>query len=96
MTITPASTHCKLTQRVEGPIIKRGQEQFRAYAALLQLPYVVECKAFAPFYEPIAAFDCQRAAEAYRDECVLANKARPTPFVYQIVDYSKKDCSCGE
>jgi hypothetical protein len=40
------------------------------------LPYRVECKAAPrPYYELIAAFDCQQAAEAYAGECALANMA---------------------
>ena len=46
-----------------------------------QLPYKVECKRPEMAYaELIAAFDCQRAAEAYAGECALANMA----FTYRV------------
>lgn len=39
------------------------------------LPFKVECKAAPrPYYEVIAAFDCQRAAEAYAGECAFTNR----------------------
>lgn len=38
------------------------------------LPFKVECKAAPrPYYDAIAAFDCQQAAEGYAGECALAN-----------------------
>jgi hypothetical protein len=44
------------------------------------LPYVVECKSFAKFFEPIAAFNCIEAAQAYRTECAKVNRI----FQYRI------------
>lgn len=37
------------------------------------LPYKVECKSFYPFYELIAAFDCESAAVNYMADCKRAN-----------------------
>jgi hypothetical protein len=42
---------------------------------MTSLPYKVECKSSRPFYELIAAFDCQQAAEGYAGECALVNLA---------------------
>lgn len=38
-----------------------------------RLPYKVECKSFLAFFETIAAFDCQFAADAYVKNCASAN-----------------------
>lgn len=40
---------------------------------MLGLPYKVECKSTYAFYELIAAFDCDKAAEAYAVQCAAAN-----------------------
>jgi hypothetical protein len=46
-----------------------------------KLPYVVECKSTYPFFEEIAAFDCEHAAEGYTAEC-----QRQTPqYEYRVV-----------
>lgn len=37
------------------------------------LPYKVECRNARPYYEAIAAFDCESAATAYASECALRN-----------------------
>lgn len=39
-----------------------------------ELPHVVECKSFAAFFEPIAAFNCIVAARAYKEDCAIANR----------------------
>jgi len=44
-----------------------------------ELPYVVECR-MGKFFEPIAAFNCRRAAEAYLDECAKVNPH----FTYRV------------
>lgn len=44
------------------------------------LPYIVECKSFSRFFEPIAAFNCIEAAQAYRTECAKANRH----FTYRL------------
>lgn len=40
---------------------------------MTKLPYRVECKSSYPFYELIAAFDCENAAVGYAGECALTN-----------------------
>ena len=43
-------------------------------SSLSALSFVVECKwPNNPFYEPIAAFNSERVAEHYRDECRATN-----------------------
>lgn len=37
------------------------------------LPFVVECKSFAAFYEPIAAFNHIKVAYQYAQECKRVN-----------------------
>ena len=46
-----------------------------------KLPYVVECKSFAVFFEEIAAFNVDCVAEYYADEC---RKTNPH-FEYRVV-----------
>lgn len=38
-----------------------------------KLPFKVECKSSYPFFELIAAFDCESAARAYAKDCAAAN-----------------------
>lgn len=40
---------------------------------MADLPYKVECKSSRPYYELIAAFDCEAAAVDYAGECALTN-----------------------
>jgi hypothetical protein len=47
------------------------------------LPYVVECKSSYPFYEPIAAFNVESAAQWYAKECAETNGTMG--FVYRVV-----------
>ena len=47
-----------------------------------ELPYIVECKSFAKFFEPIAAFNDKRVAEYYAIDCQKANPQ----FTYKIVE----------
>jgi hypothetical protein len=44
------------------------------------LRHVVECKSFAKFFEPIAAFNCLEAAESYKAECAKVNRI----FQYRV------------
>ena len=37
------------------------------------LPYRVQCRSIFPFFETIAAFDCEFAALVYATECKAAN-----------------------
>jgi len=53
------------------------------------LPYVVECM-WVLIYEPIAAFNCMEAAEAYARQCVEANKYRAAPLTYRVCYGDKK------
>lgn len=46
-----------------------------------KLPYRVECKSLYPFFEVIAAFDCDRAAFAYASQCAATN----LKFDYQVI-----------
>lgn len=46
-----------------------------------QLPYAVECKSSYPFFERIAAFNCDVAAIGYAEECAAANRA----FSYRVM-----------
>lgn len=39
------------------------------------LAYKIECRSTRPFYELIAAFDCEAPALAYAGECALTNNA---------------------
>ena len=50
-----------------------------------KLPYVVECKSTYPFFEVIAAFDCEAACKHYAKDCAETNPQ----FEYRIVE--KKD-----
>lgn len=45
-----------------------------------QLPYRVRCKSTYPFFEVIAAFNIERAAVAYAEECKEANPR----FTYRV------------
>jgi hypothetical protein len=40
---------------------------------MTKLPYKVECQSSYPFYEVIAAFDCESAAVNYARECAADN-----------------------
>lgn len=46
-----------------------------------KLPYVVECKSFSAFFEEIAAFNSDRAAENYASDCATCNPH----FEYRVV-----------
>jgi hypothetical protein len=50
---------------------------------MAKLPYKVECKSSYPFYELIAAFDCEQAA--YADDCYNANPK----YSYHVVKGKK-------
>jgi hypothetical protein len=45
-----------------------------------ELPYIIECKSFAAFFEPIAAFNSLAAARWYSDECAATNPK----FAYRV------------
>lgn len=47
-----------------------------------ELFYVVECKSFAAFFEPIAAFNDKGIAEQYARECKACNDG----FEYRVTD----------
>jgi hypothetical protein len=51
----------------------------------VSLPFKVECKSTYPFYETIAAFDCEPAARAYAHNCAEANEA----FTYRVTKRGK-------
>ena len=38
-----------------------------------KLPYRVDCKSTYPFFEPIAAFNCEPAAQGYARDCSATN-----------------------
>lgn len=40
-----------------------------------KLPYIVECRFGRPFFEVIAAFNCESAAKGYATDCQVANEA---------------------
>lgn len=44
------------------------------------LPYKVECKSSYPFFETIAALDCEPVAIGYADQCRTANPN----FTYRV------------
>lgn len=50
-----------------------------------KLSYEVRCKSTAPYYELIAAFDCEQAAKAYAEECERVNKR----FAYRVLKDGK-------
>ena len=50
-----------------------------------KLPYVLECKSSYPFFETIAAFDCEPPAKKYAASCAEAN---PTN-TYRVVKRGK-------
>ena len=52
---------------------------------MAKLPYKVECKSSYPFFETIAAFDCEQAARTYVLDCSLANPS----FTYQALKGKK-------
>lgn len=52
---------------------------------MTKLPYKVECKSSLPFFELIAAFDCEQAAKAYAEECERVNRR----FQYRVTKGSK-------
>lgn len=49
-----------------------------------ELPYVVECKSFAAFYEKIAAFNDERVADSYAKDCAKTNPS----FNYRVTIYT--------
>lgn len=49
------------------------------------LPYKVECKSTYPFFETIAAFDCENPALNYASDCRSTN---PT-FEYRVMKHGK-------
>lgn len=52
---------------------------------MTKLPYEVYCKSSYPFYELIAAFDCESAAFAYARDCLRTNGK----YVYRVKYGSK-------
>ena len=44
------------------------------------LPYKIECRSTRPYFELIAAFDIQHAAEAYAEQCAIVN----LDFTYRV------------
>lgn len=40
---------------------------------MAKLPYQVQCKSIYPFFETIAAFDCDKAAFTYAAACAETN-----------------------
>lgn len=48
---------------------------------MTKLPYVVECKSFAAFFEPIAAFNVLSVALLYAEDCGKSNRN----FEYRVV-----------
>lgn len=40
---------------------------------MAKLPYRVECKSSYPFFEVIAAFDCEGPARGYARDCAATN-----------------------
>lgn len=46
-----------------------------------KLPYKVECRSSLPFFELIAAFDCEPPALAYAKDCARTNPA----FKYKVM-----------
>lgn len=48
---------------------------------MTRLPYKVEARSDRPFFEAIAAFDCEAAALNYAGECALSN----TTFSYRVM-----------
>lgn len=50
-----------------------------------KLPYVLECKSTYPFFETIAAFDCEAAARAYGQKC---SEASPE-YTYRVSKHAK-------
>lgn len=49
------------------------------------LPYKIECKSSYPFFELIAAFDCEPVALGYASQCQTANPG----FTYRVKRGSK-------
>jgi len=47
---------------------------------MVELPYVVECKSFHLFFEPIAAFNVKSVAEGYASDCGQTNPS----FQYRV------------
>lgn len=45
-----------------------------------ELPYVVQCKGMAPYFENIAAFNVDSVAKWYADECRKVNRQ----FEYRV------------
>jgi hypothetical protein len=56
------------------------------------LPYKVECKSSYPFYELIAAFDCQAAAIGYASQCGAAN----SDFAYRVMKGRRVQFEAGK
>lgn len=50
-----------------------------------KLPYVLECKSTYPFFETIAAFDCEPPAKKYAAACAEANPQN----TYRVVNREK-------
>ncbi len=54
-----------------------------------KLPYKVECKSSYPFFETIAAFDCESPALAYAADCAATAKNRNLSFEYRVTKRGK-------
>lgn len=53
-----------------------------------ELLYVVECKSFLAFFEPIAAFNLEQAAVNYASKCKESCNPK---FQYRVVNKSRTD-----
>jgi hypothetical protein len=53
---------------------------------MTRLPYKVECRSSYPFFEIIAAFDCDLAATNYASDCAVGHPS----FEYRVIDSHKR------
>lgn len=49
------------------------------------LKWRVDCQWPGKWWEPIAAFNCERAAVSYAEGCTDAQRANPEPLLYRVV-----------
>jgi hypothetical protein len=52
-----------------------------------ELTHIVECKSSLPFYEVIAAFNCESVARDYARECARVNRQ----FAYRVVSAKREE-----
>lgn len=57
----------------------------KALEMLASLKFIVECKR-SNYFEPIAAFDCEPAADGYARECREANARVHPDTIYRVVN----------